>query len=172
MKQCSIEKLRFSDRYSTIHQLKQSLGSVISNKIQEIGYIEPGHGTKGKKHWIVGDEDLTELYGRYQKSRDILLWCRISTEESDQRKRTSQSVDATKSKKTSGTDEILNNVLTTVQKLKGLHESVYTVEQYNCWGHMIQSGKHASMEFPPDLPFFKKSKYWLISAKFCYNITM
>ena len=45
-----------------------------------------------------------------------------------------------------------------VEKLKDMHSGRYSLEQYNCWAHTIDMGKHNSYESPPDLPFFVGKK--------------
>ena len=41
-----------------------------------------------------------------------------------------------------------------VDKLKEKHLGRYSLEQYNCWAHTIDMGKHDSYDTPPDLPSF------------------
>jgi len=36
-------------------------GDVEEDEI-ETGFIDPGHGAKGKRHWIVEDDDLQDMY--------------------------------------------------------------------------------------------------------------
>jgi hypothetical protein len=31
----------------------------------ELGYIEPGHGLKGKKQWLNNDDDLKDMYQKH-----------------------------------------------------------------------------------------------------------
>ena len=52
-----------------------------------MGYVEPGHGWKGKQQWVNSDNDVVELYRTYQeKTKDILLWCHLpSTQKSRKR---------------------------------------------------------------------------------------
>lgn len=40
----------------------------------DIGYVEPGHGSKGKKVWICSDDDVKAMY-KAHKGRLINLWC-------------------------------------------------------------------------------------------------
>ncbi len=41
-----------------------------------IGYVEPGHGWKGKQVWLNDEEDLDTLYSIYAGvPQNILLWC-------------------------------------------------------------------------------------------------
>ena len=37
----------------------------------DIGYIEPGHGSKGRKQWINTDEDVVS---KHKGKKSILLW--------------------------------------------------------------------------------------------------
>lgn len=42
----------------------------------ELGYHEPGHGTKGKKRWLTCDEDMEDMKELYKKKKtEVLLWC-------------------------------------------------------------------------------------------------
>ena len=139
-KQSTITRLKYSDRFSSMTELTKSIANIIPEKIIEVGYIEPGHGMKGKKHWMVRDDDLEELYECYGESRDIRLWCQVSLIEGcEQRKRTSSKVITDKpSKKSPNTptcSEALNEVEKIVVKLKDVHKNAYTIEQYNCWSH-------------------------------------
>ena len=40
----------------------------------EFGYIKPGHGLKGKKEWILDDDDAKELL-KSEKKKEFTLWC-------------------------------------------------------------------------------------------------
>ena len=41
-----------------------------------IGYIEPGHGAKGKQCWLSTDQDLIDMYDLFARKKcEILLWC-------------------------------------------------------------------------------------------------
>jgi len=41
----------------------------------QLGYYEPGHGTKGKKVFINDDDDIDDMKKLYDKKKDVLLWC-------------------------------------------------------------------------------------------------
>lgn len=58
----------------SINELKQELCTIqsIPSVITQLGYLEPGHGVKGKQRWLSSPADLKDMY----KSKDkILLWC-------------------------------------------------------------------------------------------------
>ena len=40
----------------------------------EFGCVEPGHGLKGKKEWILDDDEFLEKY-RSKKKKELTLWC-------------------------------------------------------------------------------------------------
>ena len=40
----------------------------------EMGYIEPGHGMKGKKVWLFRDGDVVKMYERYQGNPFMVLY--------------------------------------------------------------------------------------------------
>ena len=78
--------------------------NLINNVLKDIspaayGYVEPGHGAKGKKRWITSEADLKEMYLAYGGKKEILLWC---TTDSD--KRSCDNVD-TASKRPKGGQE-------------------------------------------------------------------
>ena len=38
------------------------------------GYIESGHGSNGKKRWLMSDDDVQEMYSTHGDKKEILLW--------------------------------------------------------------------------------------------------
>ena len=40
----------------------------------DLGYLEPGHGMKGKKQWFNNDDDVNEMYAKHAGRRNIQLW--------------------------------------------------------------------------------------------------
>ena len=49
--------------------------NIEKGKQLNFGYIKPGHGKKGKQ---ISDDDLREMYPRYKKGTNILLWIKHS----------------------------------------------------------------------------------------------
>ena len=41
----------------------------------EFGYIEPGHGLRGKKEWLSMDDDITEMLQIHKDKKEVMLWC-------------------------------------------------------------------------------------------------
>lgn len=126
----------------------------------DIGYIEPGHGLKGKQQTLIDDDDIDEMYDVYKmKKRGITLWCYTCADRGaapHSKKRTSLDSEdkAPRSKRKDSIAEKLAEVELTVKELKDKHGSKYSTEQLNAWAHMISVGKHCSFEDPPNLPYF------------------
>ena len=57
-----MRKLTLDNNFSTIADMKESLTSGFKFPYDNFGYIEPGHGLKGRQQWIVQDEDVQEMY--------------------------------------------------------------------------------------------------------------
>ena len=67
-------KLPLKKRFVSLTELKQKVeDEVDSIEKDEIGYIEPGHGKKGKKKGVEDDQDLQEMYTRF-KNTSVVLW--------------------------------------------------------------------------------------------------
>lgn len=49
-------------------------GKVPDFETVELGYIEPGHGMKGRKQWLVSNNDIEEMYKKHSGKHSILLW--------------------------------------------------------------------------------------------------
>lgn len=131
--------------------------NLLSDKPEELGYIEPGHGAKGRQRWLVEDKDLEEVYKMHQGKKEILLWTYTSDstdETAGYRKRRSEDEAGgpPTSRSRKDTDDTISEV---VEILSKKHESNYSTEQLRVWAHLIQMKKHSSMEVPPDKPFFK-----------------
>ena len=50
--------------------------------VKEIGYIEPGHGVKGRMIWLRTLEDLNEIYVAHSSRHEVILWCYMKQDES------------------------------------------------------------------------------------------
>ena len=67
----TIQKFTVDSQFKTLTNMKQSLLGMLKFAVDNFGYIEPGHGLKGKQQWIVQDEDLQEIL--LQTARDPAL---------------------------------------------------------------------------------------------------
>ena len=168
-----IRKWRTSVRFQSVQQLRRSLCEELNDMLVgdhselEIGYIEPGHGTRGKQRWIFDDKDLADMYQVYSKKGEIILWMFNSCGESSSsgRKRQRSPADgqphSSKSQRTTKSDthsKKLVEVEQIAEDLEEKHGGQFTREQYNVWAHMINMRKHESRDTPPDKPFFKGSQ--------------
>lgn len=116
-----------------------------------IGYVEPGHGWKGKQQWINTDEDLGELYAVYKAKKNLMLWCHLpkkkpkpSGEPASKRSK----IEKENSIKTSEANEVF-------EALKEKHSGKYKPEHLHAWAQLVQMKKHKSLDDPPDYPYFK-----------------
>ena len=134
----------------------------------EFGYIEPGRGLKGKQEWIFTEEDVKGVMEIHRKAREMRLWCyddsetgqstrsktviKSSTSHSPEHGPESKRPRTTKYgyvKKLAKVDEIF-------KELDEKHYGKFYPEQLNAWGHLVQSGKHAILDIPPDMPFLEE----------------
>ena len=159
-----MEKWRNSRDFSTVDDMKTQLRLQYAIHLPEdndfeIGYMEPGHGLKGRKRWIHVDDDLRDMYAAYGTRKEVVIWCAPFRDRKGQTSKRPQLSDnsgppsqktkfAVHSEKMSEVEEIIKN-------LKTKHDSQYTDEQLRVWAHMIHLKKHDSMESPPCKPFFK-----------------
>ena len=68
-------KISYKKRFISFIELKQKIEDEVGLiKKDQIGYMEPGHGKKGKKKELEDDQDLHDMYTSL-KGCEILLWC-------------------------------------------------------------------------------------------------
>ena len=161
----AIKSLTIHHCFSTPTELKRCVQQEIERaKDDLIGYIEPGHGQKGKMRELKTEEDISEMYILHKRKRDILLWCYSDVGEQSgacstnlQCKRSVSDIPPPSSKRQAIAKNI-SEVEEIIKKLREKHSDAYSVEKLNCWAHMLNVGKHSSYDEPPDFPFFKKRK--------------
>ena len=131
----------------------------------EIGYLEPGHGAKGKRCWLYTDDDLKEMYEKHKGKRELLLWCyshKIASSKSAAVRTPVQLKGSEKKAVRSSNYDKHTNKMAEVdeiyEKLEDQHREKFSPEQLRAWAHMIQMSKHDSYEVPPDKPFFRGRK--------------
>ena len=71
-----IRKWRTRICFQDIESLQDKLLSELGERgeIIEMGYIEPGHGARGKQRWILNAGDLEDMYEAYSRKTEIMLW--------------------------------------------------------------------------------------------------
>ena len=120
--------------------------------------MDPGHGWKGKQHWITCDDNLNDMYKAYGSKMEILIWCFLPSKiENGAKKRKSPSDKSdTTEKRTrcvAAIEDKMNEVKDIYAKLHSKHGNKYLVEQYHTWAQLIHIGKQESYDKPPNFPF-------------------
>lgn len=153
-------------KYATVTdfstQLKSSFLELKSEQALTFGYISPGHGFKGRQQWINDDSDLDEMYEVFHSKKEILIWCLLPREKPGERKsskRGAEKSDCDKSSKKcketqKNTQDDKPDVSDLIKQLKEKHGNKFSIEQYNAWAQLVRLGKHASLDAPPNYPFF------------------
>ena len=106
----------------------------------EFGFIEPGHGLKGKKEWISGDDDMFEMVEMHKEKKEIMLWC-YSTSESSSKSFCSSSQNSSRY------DDHVKKVLEVDKlytELQEKHKGKYSPEQLRTRAHLIQIANTAA----------------------------
>ena len=61
--------------FGKFDDLKNGLSCLINESELAIGFIEPGHGSKGRQRWLHDDGDLKDMYDLHKGKKEIMLWC-------------------------------------------------------------------------------------------------
>ena len=171
--QYKVHRLRLTRSFTTCSEIRSALKETLSEHVPDsdnfdIGDIEPGRqGIRGKTRWIFDADDIEDMYREYQSAGkfELIIWC-------DGRR---QDCEASKKRPTAGCNEpvarkkartscndrnlkTLDEVEAVFQQLDEKHNGKFTIEQLRMWAHMINMGKHTSLETPPDKPFFRGNK--------------
>ena len=126
-----------------------------STGMMSIGYVEPGHGWKGKQMWLNNDEDIDDLYRVCRKVKTILLWCYLPdiTIAKTQRKHALTSKCGPPGSKTTKRAKCVENngnkadeARDVLEELRAKHDGKYTAEQLHAWAEMIQIKKHTILQ--------------------------
>ena len=140
------------------HRFSEEFRNVEEDTI-EMGFIEPGHGAKGRQQWLVDDDDLADMYKAYNGEKEILLLAYLGGSKR-LRSQSPEAIESSKRKKTKydAHTRKMCEVEEIVDDLHDRHGTTYTQEQYNVWAHMINLRKHNSRDKPPEKPFFRGPK--------------
>lgn len=104
---------------------------------------------KGKKQWLITDDDVEEMYKKHLGKRSIQLWA-YSCVQSNKTK-SAKRVDSTYA-------ESLDDANEKFDELCEKHGDKYTPEQLKMWAQYIRLGKHDSTDEAPDNPYWKGRK--------------
>lgn len=149
--------------FGDVSVMKNHLSTDFAEFIQDaqfsFGYIQPGHGSKGRQQSLEVSEDLSTMYSVYSGKKQIILWLKVTKAK---RPLAANNSGTKKQCRTNheGHLEKMSQVQVIVEELQERHGSSkkYSPEQVRAWAHMIQLRKHDSYETPPDKPFFKSNK--------------
>lgn len=160
-KKRSVRKLReLTVIYESVEDLKKDVYSACNGKIslESFGYIEPGHGSKGKQQWLASTDDLKDMYGAHRDKKEILLWSRYS----DVPRKRAHSPDPDENEKRARYDKYLDKMTDVEMIEEELVEKhlngEYSKEQLRSWAHLIQMKKHTSYNTPPNKRFWKSAR--------------
>ena len=154
-------------KFISVHSLRSKMAEIFEKYIIQaefgIGYLQPGHGFKGKQFVLATDEDLKQMYNEHSGRKSINLWLKF--EKKKRTRDTSSMSDYPQPKRSKSCESHLakmDELQSIVEKLKEKHGegkySHFSSAQFHCWGSTIQLGHHDSYEHPPKKPFFGASK--------------
>ncbi len=81
-----VQQLKSYCIFRKLEALKTEIKSCLDITPHQVGFIEPGHGLKGKNRWLVKDEDLIDMYSLYGKRKEVTLWCSCVAKKAPARK--------------------------------------------------------------------------------------
>ena len=156
----TVEKLNFMSKFSSVEELRDELKSTLQFLPSEFGFVEPGHGLRGKQRWIHDDADIEEMYNGFPRRRDFLFWCYTVAVAKDAGRKRPAPVETglLAPKPKSSCQKKIVEVEEIIADLKDRHGGKFSTEQFTMWAHVIHIGKHSSYDIPPDQPFFKGSQ--------------
>ena len=67
-----------NEKFISLQHVKETLDSSLPDQyISQVGYIQPGHGIKGKQIWLNNDRDVEEMYIELEGTckSEVVLWC-------------------------------------------------------------------------------------------------
>ena len=77
MSDYTVRKWRMTTRFTSISDLVSKLQSSFEELKEKgdlsVGYIAPGHGAKGKKHWLNITDDLDDMYEAHKAGKSEIL---------------------------------------------------------------------------------------------------
>ena len=160
-----VKKLRDLADFVTLEQLTQQVELILKSPNGEpiqLGYYEPGHGTKGKKRFPFNDEDVLEMKEVYEMKKDILLWCydpsipclKPAKKPRDGESAAEPNAKVGKSRYENALQKRTGKVKEILESLKKKHSGTYKLEQLRAWANMVQKEKHKSLDEPPVSQFF------------------
>ncbi len=147
-----VKKMHVNSRFAAIREEFKKLLEITT---AQIGYIEPGHGLKGKQRWLTDNDDIEEMYDCFKGRNEIVMWCLPATNAgTSSKKRTfstsgnDKDTDGVPPPKKSSIAQKITEVEGIVKTLQEKHGKKYSVEQLNAWAHLIHVEKRSSQDPP------------------------
>ena len=158
--------------FTSIDNLKKTLSETFGFQVGSIGFVKPGHGLKGRQHWLLWDKDLQDMYSVHKKRRVITLWCFRPTvggaEPSSSRKRSlSEGAEDTAPRPKSHCVQKIKDVEDLISQLKERHGKAFTTEQLSCWAHVPYGETQLSWH-----PSWHSIFHWLCEKKKAMKMTI
>ena len=111
-------------------KLMEEMDTLVPQSLDfQLGYYS---GKQSKKHWLINDADLKDMYHAHDSRQSVFLWCDRADEQKITAKRTKtlpSQVPSAKSQKVD-TDEELEE---TVERIRAIHGDKYSYSQYRIW---------------------------------------
>lgn len=74
-------------KFEDLEAIKISLGEDFNDFIQDcdfkFGYIQPGHGSKGRQVALDEPKDIEAMYQAYRGKKQVILWIKVSKQKHD-----------------------------------------------------------------------------------------
>ena len=130
-------------------KLMEEMDTLIPQSLDfQSGYYS---GKQSKKHWLINDADLKDMYHAHDSRQSVFLWCDRADEQISTAKRTKtlpSQVPSAKSRKVD-TDEELEE---TVERIRAIHGHKYSYSQYRIWARLVLSGMFKNITVAPPIP--------------------
>ena len=139
-----MKALKSKSRFVSLAYLKSNIVEEIGPlEMDVVGYMKPGHGSKGKLQELDDDNDLKEMYMLHKRKREILLWCyklKMNPNRLAVNRSSSNEGSGGPPTKKDAIAKSISDVETIVKVLQDTHGNLYSVEKYNAWAHLINIG--------------------------------
>ena len=147
-------------QFDSIASMKSCISEEYPDKVpapEELSFTV-GYFNSSTKCWLIKDEDLSVMY-KLPKT-DIMLWCDAQDDTMDDNTPSSK-----KSKMSTKQDDQKEDPFNEVFKdLQKRHKADYSSPLLRLWARVYVNGIHDSLDEPPDLPQFGKSKAKSVSG--------
>ena len=141
----------FTGVFETIKALKLKLMEEMDTLVPptldfQLGYFS---GKQSKKHWLIEEGDLKEMYAKDSK-KSIFLWCYRAEEQSKEikRKRSLSHDNSSKSKRI----EIDEDLEETAERIREVHGDKFSYSQYRIWARLVKTGMFKDISVVPPIP--------------------